>query len=474
MISLNGREEKTHMYIMKHKKKQLIACCLILILGLADGCGSSKSSKKETTKIAQTETETETESETPAQITTLAPADLVESVNMVKENLEDMVGVNDVLSEQDRNQMFDSLIADINAGKADGKEVYYRLKSIVAAIKCAHLQINFIQTNPYKDKLIPLNFMWLGDQLVICNTDSTNKKYLGYSVNNINGFTPDELVKKYATIESYETESGSKASLENILFVSDLAYLGVMKDDDKEVTLSITNRDGKTEELKAQICKYGEIKEYYSLADMDGASKEIPISYKVRSESNMANYAYEPDQNNGVMYFQYLSCQEISHNPMDGFFKEMMDTMQKNDADYKTFVIDVRWNGGGNRNILSQQLRKYKDYLNTKNIAVIIGKNTYSAGFQVVEDCLELFDHVKTYGEPTGQAISNYTEINTTVIPKLGMNLITPTVLDQLPKLAEKYSDVKNSIMPDVAVSQSLEDLLNGKDSIYQAIIENK
>lgn len=461
------------MYIMKHKKKQLIACCLVLALGALGGCSSSKSTK-ETTTAKEQQSETQTESETQAPITTLSAADLVESVNMIKDNLEGMRGVDEVLSEQDRNQMFDTLISDINDGKADGKEVYYRLKSIVAAVKCAHLQLSFINANPYKDKIIPLNFMWLGDQLVICNTDSTNKKYLGYSVNNINGVTPDELVKEYATINSYETESGSKESLENFLFTADLAYLGVMKDDDSEVTLSLKSRDGKEEELKAKICKYGDITEYYSLSDIEGASKEIPMAFKVRSESNMANYAYQADPDNKTMYFQYLSCEQIPGNTMEKFFKEIIDTMQKDDASYQTFVIDVRWNGGGDRSILSQQLHKYKDYLNTKNIAIIIGKNTYSAGFQVVEDCLESFDHVKTYGEPTGQAIYNYTEINTVVIPKMGMRLVMPTMLDSLPKLSEKFSDVKNSIMPDVPVSQTLDDLLKGKDTIYQAVVENK
>lgn len=242
-----------------------------------------------------------------------------------------MVGVNDRLSDKERNKMFDTLLEGIKEGNLDDRDIYYSLKSIVAAIKCAHLQLTFDNNNPFLDDLVPVGFTWMGNDLIIA-TSYTDKKYIGCKVLSINGVAVDELIKKYSTICSYETDEGSKSSLEDsFLFVSDLAYLGVMKQKDKKVTIAIENSNGE---------------------------------------------------------------------------KENID--------------------------------------------------------------------VKVYGESTGQAVHNYTEIARKPIPELGMTLVVPTLLDELPKLTEKFGDLKDSAKPDVLVSQTLEDYKNGIDSIYQTIVNDK
>lgn len=356
----------------------------------------------------------------------------------------------------------------------DDRDIYYSLKSIVAAIKCAHLQLTFNNNNPFLDDLVPVGFTWMGNDLIIA-TSYTDKKYIGCKVLSINGVAVDELIKKYSTICSYETDEGSKSSLEDsFLFVSDLAYLGVMKQKDKKVTIAIENSNGEKENIDVKVCKYDNNKKYYNLLDMEEAPDELPITYQLKHDSNYANYAYKEDENNNAMYFQYLACQAMPDKSFNLFFDEMINKMKSNDSAYKVFVIDVRWNGGGDRYMLQRQLNKNKDYLSTKKIAVITGKNTYSAGSQAVEDALELFSNVKVYGEPTGQAVHNYTEIARKPIPELGMTLVVPTLLDELPKLTEKFGDLKDSAKPDVLVSQTLEDYKNGIDSIYQAVINDK
>lgn len=270
------------------KKKSMIGI-LIAISCLTVACseGKDQNSKKQ----SATDATTTTLSEIDSTEKDIASEDYVEAVEQIRGYLSKVVGVNENLSDDDRNKMFDELVQDIQNNKTDGKEVYYRLKNIISAIKCAHLQLTFPNNNPYKYEGLPINFKWMDDKLIILNADEDNKKYLGCSVEAINGFDTKKLVDKYATINSYETESGKKASLEeSLLFKTDLVYLGIMNEEDSVLAISIETRNGEKKDIEVKLVGYDQIAKSYSIMDLEGAAEKLPLAYQVRIDSQYANY----------------------------------------------------------------------------------------------------------------------------------------------------------------------------------------
>ncbi len=51
--------------------------------------------------------------------------------------------------------------------------------------------------------------------------------------------------------------------------------------------------------------------------------------------------------------------------------------------------------------------------------------------------------------------------------------LQVPTASDYVPNLAKKYGDIVESVVPDVEVQPSFEDISSGTDTVYQRIVED-
>ena len=376
-------------------------------------------------------------------------------------------GVYEKISKEEVGALFEDLTHDLENGLEDETTVYYRLCHILASMKHVHMGLYYTKENEYSTrKWMNLGFVWTKEGLVLFSGEKAYKDDLGSIVTKINGYSIDEVMNRYATIQCQETDAGKKNCFNN-LCSSDLQYLGIMKPNEQCVTLSLKNEKGEEKELTYDFSKVADGKWQYLIE-----KEQLPFTYQLRYAKEYKNYSYEACPDNGIMYFQYLTCSEQEGMPFSKFFDEMIQKMQAQDEKYKTLVIDVRWNGGGNRSIFQNELFKHKDYLKNKSIAIITGDLTASAGVQLIEDCLVSLNNVTLYGGPTCGAVHNYTEIKEIQVPGTDLILIVPSVLDDLPALTKKYGDVAESVLPDVPCEVSLQDIKRGVDTIFQRIVD--
>ncbi len=393
----------------------------------------------------------------------------VNAVAYIQESVNHVPGIDENTTKEERDEMFDSLISDIENGLNDEQIIYYRVCNILALAKSLHMGLWFEdEAHQTFGSQFMIDFIWAKEGLTIFGTDEQYREYLGAVVTRINGYSLKEIIDKYATIRFNETDAGRKNCIYG-LCTADLKYLGIMNEEDDSIVLTL--HKGKDEEKDVTIHAFAPEDKVNWVSAIE--TEQLPFTYRIRQESNFRNYSLVEDTEYGIMYFQYLACGEENDESFEDFFDGMMEKMQAQDDLYKTLVIDVRWNLGGNRYILQKQLKQYQDYLDTKRICIITGNFTASAAVHAVEDCLSYFDDVKIYGEPTAGAIHNYTEVKVTSVPEVNLMLQLPTVRDYVPKLVEKYGDVVESVVPDVEVQQSFEDISNGIDTVYQRIIED-
>lgn len=110
--------------------------------------------------------------------------------------------------------------------------IKYRLRSILATMQHCHMKLYYKDGDePFQNKWMGLDFIWVKEGLILCLADSRYKAYLGNVVTAINGYSIDEIVKKFAAINCNETGAGRKNCVFG-LCASELKYLGIMKPED--------------------------------------------------------------------------------------------------------------------------------------------------------------------------------------------------------------------------------------------------
>lgn len=357
---------------------------------------------------------------------------------------------------------------DLSSGAIpDDVTAYFRLREIVALTKMCHVGLCYRnpEEEPYGGYFC-LDVGWFGDDLYILCLPKPLEKYAGKKVIKIGNRPLDEVLDLLATVCPVETMSGKKTNIYN-MYPNMYKYLQIIDKNATSIPFTVESENG-IETFELPITEKPTDDGYYPFGFED-----MPFTQQMRTENlqKEENYSYRVLKEHNTIYFQYLSCSE-SKTSFSKFYEEMMGEFEK-DEELTNLIIDLRFNQGGYRSILQNQLRKYKDVLKEKKLYLILGIFTASAGCHVYEDCLQNEFDVTSYGMPTGGAIHNYTQISQYYVRPTGLLLSYPTTFDNLPRLQEKLGDVKESITPDVVIDQEYEAFIHGKDRIIERILSD-
>lgn len=93
--------------------------------------------------------------------------------------------------------------------------------------------------------------------------------------------------------------------------------------------------------------------------------------------------------------------------------------------------------------------------------------NTFSTGVDAIDTILYAFDNVRLYGEETGLAIHNYTQIRENNLPNTGCVLYTTDHEDFSHVIGKRQQDLSRGVMPDEEVTLDYEEYIKGNDSVY-------
>ncbi len=396
----------------------------------------------------------------------------ITGINTIEEKMNATIGVYENITEQELAEMFEELRKDVKNGLNDEKMIFIRLEEIVAACHHLHLRIGYTDATAYTDyHAYPLNYEWTKDGLVITKCTKEYADGLGAVIKSICGVSVDEFVSLLGTLRPWETLAGMRGRIHG--FTSEeLVFLGMIAEPSDFLEIEM-EKDGEAISMEIEPIEYGKIASVDRISVWDEIDiSKMPFRYRVEQRMKLMghNTYYETDIDNGVMLLKYSSCFE-DQTYFNQCFDSMINVMKKNDVVLDTFVIDISNNSGGNRFTLAYKLYEYQEYLLTKNIKLIIGYDTASAAVHAIEDVMTFFPDAKTYGSPTAGAIHNYTEIQYHDIPDINIQLVLPTIFDSVPTLKAKYGDIKDSVYPDYEVMVSYNDLLQGTDAVYDAII---
>ena len=175
-----------------------------------------------------------------------------------------------------------------------------------------------------------------------------------------------------------------------------------------------------------------------------------------------------PDQK--AIYFQFNSVSN-DKEPFITFVSRLWDTYEKHSTDIEKFIIDLRYNEGGNGTLLKPLLHEFikHEVINQRGkLFIIMGRNTFSAASNFIG---QMVNHTKviTVGEPAGP-LNWFSDIERLLLPsgRFGLDVSTMYWQEGHPL------DTRGYCSPEYPVIVTAEDFFSGKDRALDEIINNR
>ena len=368
---------------------------------------------------------------------------------------------------------FEQLKADVMAGKADQLDCFYRIREIIRAYKCAHLNLQPNDSSVLYSKILPFTFYCFGNDYHIYLATSSYQKYLGWKLIKIGGQSVEDAREKLCNYAAYpyETVSGEKYVFDSTQSYTNYKAAGLVQKNGK-INFTIESPDGKIKTLSCHAIRPSYFIKWVKIAP-EKENKLLMHNNKSRK------YAVATSPEKQTIYVQYNDCMEDENYICQKWFEDIISEL--NTGKYNTVVFDVRYNPGGYGSMefmINNEFWRYKSEFDKYNLALVISGRTYSCATWFTNDLLRNFPHVKIFGEETGQAVFNYTNVPIiNKLKKLNCNFNFPKQLDEVPELYKRaaevtHSDVHRGTLPDVEVYEKFEDFMKGEDTIYNAIYD--
>ena len=130
---------------------------------------------------------------------------------------------------------FEQLKAEVMAGKADRLDCFFRIREIIRAYKCAHLNLQPNDSSVLYSKILPFTFYCFGNDYHIYWTIPEYKKYLGWKLVKIGECSVEEARRRLldCSVLSYETITGEKYEFENLFSYIKLQTAGLVQKNGK-------------------------------------------------------------------------------------------------------------------------------------------------------------------------------------------------------------------------------------------------
>ncbi len=333
--------------------------------------------------------------------------------------------------------------------KMNDAEFYFSLKELLASLGDAHSGIT-LSAQPEFLHFIPL-FLGKGETWYLHATDNDHEQYLGWEVVAINNTPMLDVIESFKRIISTDNDAWLYAQLVNEINLKEaLEYLDIVKKNAR-IFVTLQNNDQKVDvEFKSYP-----IKDIANFAFLYvPAAKTAPNGI----------YRYM-SLNEETFFVQYNACQEAPDYSMSNFARNVNARLQENH--YKKVILDLRFNSGGNSEIIHPLLNVLKHQQQKQNFTlyIAIGNKTFSSGGMNALYALNMLNGI-LIGEPTGFSVKSYGEVRNLAIEN------TPFVVFYSTNYFDLIPDYNaGSIYPDVPISQTAADTINGKDSVVEWVL---
>lgn len=176
-------------------------------------------------------------------------------------------------------------------------------------------------------------------------------------------------------------------------------------------------------------------------------------------------YWYEYLESAQTVYFQYNRCVEMPTLPFASFLPQLLALIDSRPV--AKLVVDLRQNTGGNSAILVPFINavRARPALNRRGVLlVVIDNGTFSSGMLNAVN-FQTQTQATFVCEPTGGKPNSYGEVQSFTLPNSRISVSYST------RLFQTVPGDPPSVLPDLPVEMSVNDLLAGRDPVLEAIL---
>ena len=329
------------------------------------------------------------------------------------------------------------------------------LARLVAAVGDSHTSLTVIP-----EQAFPLRLYWFKEGICVTDTTTEFAAFLNGRLEAVDGHPVEEVVRAFSGIIPHDNDAQVKDFVPRFLASSEhLLGLGLIADPE-EATFSVRTSAGKLAKARMRSIARSVIGMIPWAAPAVDVSR-LPL-YR-RTGGSAYEYSYLPEAR--TLYFAYNSCRDLPDRPFAAFAAGLWDTIRKSRVE--KLVIDLRNNSGGDSSILDPfiaDLAAAKETNRKGRLSVIIGRRTFSSAILNALD-LKKKTAAVFYGEPTGGKPNHYGEMEMLTLPHLKLKVSYST------KYFRFVDGDDLSMMPDVTVELSMDDYLDLRDPVLEAIL---
>ena len=196
--------------------------------------------------------------------------------------------------------------------------------------------------------------------------------------------------------------------------------------------------------------------------------------YAMPTNNKPYEYRYLAEEN--AIYLIYQQCKDDEEQPFVDFVEKLFQVVQDNQV--QKIIVDLRANKGGNSSVINplfNKLVQWPKFQDTPNqLIVLIGKNTFSAGVDAVQN-LSRLSCATVAGSPTGGDIASFGNIEIVTLPNCKASFIyTTKYFSGGKKISETGTVPKhyNAYLPDVYIENTIESYKQGRDLVLEWALE--
>ena len=309
---------------------------------------------------------------------------------------------------------------------------------------------------------LPITVQWFSDGLAVTATSDEYRGALGLRVTRIGTLTPELLESAVATYISYERDSWLRLQSQTFMMIEEVLRAIGQVEADGRVTLTLARPDGSPLTVRVAAMKWRDatttVNVLTALNLPLGPTRVDPARY----------YRWEILPGTKVLYVRYSRCADDPQQAFAVFARELFAAVDATPEAVDRVIVDLRGNGGGDSRIIKpllDGLRARKSLSARGHLYALTGPATFSSGLLAAWSMKNL--KAILVGEAPGENLNSYSEVRTLILPNTGVTIQYATKLNKLGKDGQ-------ALEPDVKVTRSLGDLLNGRDPVLEAAIGHR
>ncbi len=306
----------------------------------------------------------------------------------------------------------------------------------------------------------PFSMVRRGESWYLSAAAPEDEDLLCQEVTLLAGKPVEEVIEAYGTLFASDNPVHLRRQFRQACNVADIyEYLGLVEAGEP---LAVTLKGGKALSLAP-----------VGMEEMNKL-EIVRISDKIKGQPETAAadaYYFAKPLTEDAYYIQYNTCQEAEDLPMEDFAAKVWGDLDN--GVYSRIVLDLRNNGGGSDGLIWPVLEAVQSSTSRgAELVGLIGERTFSSALINAVEIQEMGGVL--VGEATGGSVCHFGAVKTFTLPNSkARGQVSSKYLDLNTLLDAAAGRGVEALDPDVEVSQTLEDTLNGRDTAVEWLLSH-